>query len=213
MSHYTQGELNIFARIRKQCNSHVEKFLDFVHHPKNNEIILKKQINDMIQFGREKEFGIPVTIIFDQTTWDSFGGHALMRIKYNKAVIFSFKYDSAEEFKRWLCSCQQLIQDARRNAYDSIFKYLPYCDLPEKIDPKQHQLALDELSDEGIDNLLKEYRGRYITYMATTMINAGENDKFIQTLLSSQGLTTVKDFFDRHLTYIEELFKQNIKKD
>lgn len=213
MSHYTQDELNIFTRIRKQCNSHVEKFLDFVNHPKDNEIILKKQINDMLQFGREKEFGIPVAIIFDQTTWASFGGHALMIIKYDEESIFSFKYDSSEEFLLRLHTCKELIQYARRNAYDSIFKYLPYCDLPERLDPKQYQIRLEELPDEELDNLLKTYRGRYITYMAKTMIDAGEKDKFIQTLLSSQGLTTIADFYDRHLTYIEKIFKQNIKKD
>ena len=211
MSLYNQDALNIFTRILKQCNSHVEKFLDFVNHPKDNEIILKKQINDMLQFGREKEFGIPVTIIFDQTTWASFGGHALMTIKSDEVDIFSFKYHCQEDFSLGLHSCKELIQYARRNAYNSIFKYLPYCDLPEKIDMKEYQLQLDQLSDEGLDTLLKEYRGRYICYMATTMINAGEKNRFIQTLLSSQVLTTVQDFYDRHLTYIEKLFNQNIK--
>lgn len=197
---------NMVARIRKQCQGFYLDLLDFIEL-EGDEIVFSQQMKKDLQYGREKEFSLPVEVFFKRGR--EINDESILTVKYGAALLFEAIIDpelGTDTTYLRVQSCIEFIPYAKERAIESIVKYFPYSVEGVTINEPKMRSEFSQKDPDDIDSMLKMYRKIYVNHMADILLDMARKYPLVCRTLDGVGLLTKESFHERNLPYIEKLY-------
>lgn len=189
-------------RVRKQLFDIYQNFTDFIYQDDDEkEVVLVKRKEGWIQFGQCKEYGIPVTIIFDKQKYlIPYEYPARLTVMFGSVCIFDAQITTVEKISMDVIRKECLEKESRLNAIQSCIHYATF------IKAELYEGNLRQMKYDALCSITSRLRRDYITHMGNEIIAASENNPSLKDELRGLGLFSVEDFLNRTLEFIEKKY-------
>lgn len=191
-------------RVRKQLLDIYQDFTDFVYHDEDiKEVILVKRKEGWLQVGHCKEFGIPISIIFDKLKYVTpYDNPAKLTVMFSSICIFDAQITVIEKISLDLIRRGYLENASRENAIQSCIKYASL------INAELYVETFNGMQYEELCSTVKKLREQYVSFIGDAIIEKAITNDSLMEDLRSIGLTTVASFHERNIEFIEKKYDE-----